>query len=160
MKLYKHGIFTPEAAVLCLSCHGPTIQQKQFEGLAWEYIQKPAPLEEENSTTNCDQCGVPIQIENSIAREHSLMRDLRGIGINANMWQTGGMKHAVGIIKRHYTEDQIKHGVPPYYLITYDFEGDKKFHLTDTDGELSIKTAFYSSAYLYMKKLRDFCEWL
>jgi len=114
------GVWTPQASVLCWSCHGST----------WHLSGKPVPdfdrISTEEADTNeatgvtvCDECGRGIVVDLSIAREHDLARRLKADGFDAHMAQTGGMCSAMSVS----VED-----CPTYFLAT-----DAEEYTTDTE---------------------------
>lgn len=125
----KPGVFMPTARILCLECHGPNFPRKQFDPSSeeWERQITPQPMEEHHEMTFCDQCGEDIQMEESIAREHNLVKALKDRGYAAYMEQTGGMNDAGSV----ETTDG------GYYMFTYNFNGDDGWWLIryDEDGD-------------------------
>lgn len=123
----KHGIWTPNAKIVCVACHGRRVN-RGFGNIHMipESDLYPQDLEEGNGITNCDKCGEPVQIEDGMALEHKLAAKLRFHGISAEMWQTGGMNSACGIDKD--SEDQ-------YALVTYNWDGDNMFYLGNYNSE-------------------------
>lgn len=97
----KYGDWTPSGKVICINCESEALE----------------PLEEGNRVTVCDRCGKQIQLNDQVAGEHELALELRGLGVDASMWQLGGMCSAVGINRIGGQEED-------YYLITYNMDGD------------------------------------
>lgn len=153
--LVKEGVWTPTAAVLCLACHGPQFREKVFGDLEWQAMTSPLPIERNNRITYCDHCGDPIQIQASICGEHNLMRDLRKEGIDANMWQTGGMNSAVGITKSQYKLEDVIDEIIPHYLITYDSDGDNRYVLIDETHQTTFSTESATHMFLHILSLKD-----
>lgn len=156
--MVKEGVWTPTAAVLCLACHGPNFKRKVYEGLEWEIIKAPVAMEPGNNITYCDHCGDPIQINASICGEHNLMRDLRKEGIDANMWQTGGMCSAVGITKRIYKPEDVVDEIIPHFLITYDVDGDNQYVLIDETNQTVFSTESATKIFQYVLAEKDSLE--
>ena len=92
------GIWTPQAEVLCLSCHG----QRQWNGRpapspeAWQRRGDSVRPSADEAETRCDRCGCGIVVAADVAVLHAVCRDLRSAGLRqAAMEQTGGMCAAV-----------------------------------------------------------------
>lgn len=134
MEKAKKGLWTPNANVVCYDCHGNTFRQfhgeiKVLSSEVMSQYRQQLEVEEGNLITICDSCKEPIQVYDSVAGEHNLTLMLQAVGINASMWQTGGMNSACGIQKANGKEED-------YYLITYNSDGDNMFWLGSfTDGE-------------------------
>jgi len=125
------GVWTPRAEVLCPKCHGG-------EQLTLREVG------ENERITRCDECGVEIAVDKTVALEHNLMFFLQDKGIPAHMVQTGGMASAVWIHFQH------ANGELYYFAIVdrYFWEGEEGFlvSVNTVDGEMidctdsSIKT--------------------
>ena len=123
----KDGIWTPWAEVLCYECHGNVFRGVNYGRVAntfrdrvidphsekWKQAVSEIDVQDGNGITTCDQCTCLIQIYESIAGEHNLAIALQKEGIDASMWQTGGMNSACGVNK---TDDG-------HYLVTFNFDG-------------------------------------
>lgn len=150
----KQGVWTPTAAVICVTCHGPHFKDTVYQGNQWERMQAPMELKPQNMITFCDHCGESIQIEKSIAGEHELMKLIRNLGIYASMWQTGGMNSAVGIEKADYNKEEVRDEVIPHFLITYNFEGDGRYVITDENGSIQLSSPHIILVLIFINKMK------
>lgn len=142
------GTWTPDAHVFCISCHTDMFTKIKPDVI--DLLLIPQPLSKYNAATYCDKCGVTVQIEHSLAKEHNLVQMLKRNNINASMWQTGSMKHAIKIPLVGSTPEQEENETAPYYHITYDFDGDGLFIASDQDGNDRYETP----------ELRKIVSWL
>ncbi|GED34873.1 hypothetical protein P9G84_31510 [Brevibacillus centrosporus] len=113
------GIWTPHGRVICYKCHGTVFPNNSYiEGSdRWLRLTSPQKLKDDHGITYCDKCGDDVQVWDHLAKEHNLVKRLREHGIDASMWQTGGMCSAVGINFKgtdHGSNDKLAH-----ILVTY-----------------------------------------
>jgi hypothetical protein len=131
--------------VLCYECHGfkfpKTISDgdrgfKTIEIELSEFEQKrcttPLPIEEGKRITFCDKCGQDIQVYDTVAVEHNLVKKLRDFGIDAFMEQTGGMNSACCVYKK-YMGPLEKDTYPPYFMATFNWDGDDVWYIGSYD---------------------------
>ena len=127
-KEYALGIWTPSARVLCYDCCGyqsaMRTSEEEFNNRKGMY-----PLKEENEVTFCDSCGKEIQLFDEVALEHNLVKNLKEKGIDASMYQSGGMcsacwielKDGGHILAKGSENEGFYKG---YFCERYDNEGD------------------------------------
>ena len=127
-KEYALGIWTPSARVLCYDCCGyqsaMRTSEEEFNNRKGMY-----PLKEENEVTFCDSCGKEIQLFDEVALEHNLVKNLKEKGIDASMYQSGGMcstcwielKDGGHILAKGSKNEGFYKG---YFCERYDNEGD------------------------------------
>lgn len=127
-KEYALGIWTPSARVLCYDCCGyqssMRTSEEEFNSRKGMY-----PLKEENEVTFCDSCGKEIQLFDEVALEHNLVKNLKEKGIDASMYQSGGMcsacwidlKDGGHILAKGSENEGFYKG---YFCERYDNEGD------------------------------------
>lgn len=139
----KLGIWTPWASVVCYECHGNKFPNGEIdtESTEWKELTTPIPIENGKSITICDECNTPIQVNDSVAKEHNVAIELRKLGIDAKMWQTGGMCSAVGILQIGEKEPD-KDGNNPYVMITYNINDENEFLVGEHDAKGYLKDEF------------------
>jgi hypothetical protein len=92
------GVFTPTGGIFCVDCHNAT-HERQFGSFAREATDSDAV---------CDRCNGPIYLDRAdVALCQRIARELRESGIDAHVWQTGGMCVAVGISFKGEVEHEI-----------------------------------------------------
>lgn len=124
---YKQALWTPWARVVCPEHIGRENIPSEPSDEKWQKWITPAPLEEGNAVTFCDNCGDPVQLEQNVAEEHTLAYELRAMGFDAFMAQTGGMNSAcmVNISEEMKTGNEIED--PDQMYICCEPVGDKWF---------------------------------
>ena len=124
---YKQGLWTPWARVLCPEDIGRENIPSAPSDEKWRQWATPAPVGENNAVTFCDGCGNPVQLEQNVAEEHTLVYELRAMGLDAFMAQTGGMNSAcmVNISDEMKTGNEIED--PDQMYICCEPAGDKRF---------------------------------
>jgi hypothetical protein len=142
------GIWTPWALVFCYKCHGSRFDRGfgDVRVLADDVMEKHEKLvspDEHEALTPCDKCGRLIVLPDSIAVEHNMALELRSLGIDAGMEQTGGMCDALGV----YALDG------GYYYMTYNFDGDGWYMLSKFDSEQEWIENFEAIAETYEEML-------
>ena len=134
---YLKGVWTPWAKLYCFTCHGNENLPNPKTEEEWRKVTKPQELKYGNDVTFCDDCGVPIQVEESVAREHNLVAALRERGFDAELRQTGGMMSACGI----EPSDLLKGAKGPddvgEILVTYNDGGDNLYWMGVYDNDFS-----------------------
>ena len=126
---YRGATWTPWAQVLCPDHVG----RENFPNLPseeeWRQWTTPTALEEDNAVTFCDSCGDPVQLSRQVAEEHNLVYELRSMGFEASMGQTGGMNSAclVDIADAVKWDDEVES--PDLMYICYDEFGDKTYYV-------------------------------
>lgn len=125
---YRHGVWTPWAAVLCMECHGPICRGVEFPEYDELCRSRPAPFRHEGST-HCEKCSNLIVVRDDVAACSELRYRLRSMGIEAYLEQTGGM--CVGVTVPVAALDA--HDL----LITADEEEDDQWYvgLYNSDGK-------------------------
>ena len=87
------GIWTPQAAILCYACHGPTVYGKpiaDYDKYCTDLHDAPHPQDE--AIAPCDKCKRPIILSVGVAGYANLRDRLNALGgIDAKLEQTGGM---------------------------------------------------------------------
>ena len=133
----KRGVWTPWAQVVCYDCHGNENLPNPKTDEEWARITMPQPLAEGNAVTFCDDCHVPIQVEESVAYEHNLVDALRKCGFEAELYQSGGMCSACSITP----SDELRGEDGPddigQILVTYSFDGDETYWVGVYDNDFS-----------------------
>lgn len=92
------GIWTPEAKVLCISCHGPRVWNGRpvMSEEAWQQRTKPVQADADEAEARCDRCGRGVVVAKEVAALQGVCLALRAAGLSrAAMEQTGGMCAAV-----------------------------------------------------------------
>jgi len=90
-----HGIWTPQADVLCLRCHGAFYRGSNGRRIEnWLLRSRTQELAERYEVFKCDCCGEPTFIQDDTASELASLRDAIGRG---RMEQTGGMCAALAV---------------------------------------------------------------
>lgn len=135
MKALK-GVFTPEAGVLCYSCSD--ISDMELKMVVYP-VNEPIELIKGYEYTTCDKCSTVIQVGDWLAAEHILTGLLRQRGIDANLWQTGGMNHCVGIKARHLDNSFIISYHDRYGVGYYDEEGNPLIGYTELGDLILLK---------------------
>lgn len=134
----RKGIWTPWAMVVCYNCHGNIFLDKTLTDEEMAMHNEPVDLKEGNRITFCDTCGKDVQVYDSVAEEHNLVKELLTMGYDAYLEQTGGMNSACVLnIDHDETINDELGEVDPVYYLTYNFDGHNKYWLTlvDKDGE-------------------------
>lgn len=126
---FKQGIWTPWARIVCPEHIGQENIPSAPSDEMWQQWITPAAVEEGNAVTFCDNCGTLVQLSQSEAVEHTLTYELRAMGFDAFMAQTGGMSSAcmVNISDEAKTGDAIEG--PDQMYICYDLFGDQSFYV-------------------------------
>ena len=143
-KEYALGIWTPWAKVYCYDCCGYHSSMKRSEE---EFNSRKGmyPLKEENEVTFCDDCGKEIQLYDEVALEHNLVKNLKEKGIDANMYQSGGMCSACWIDLKDggyiLAKGSINEGFyKGYFCERYsdegDYEGEEYTFFCETEKEM------------------------
>jgi len=133
----KRGVWTPWAQVLCYECHGNENLPDPKTDAEWARMIEPVQLMEDKAVTFCDGCHTDIQVYDSVAYEHNLVKALKDRGFDAVMAQTGGMMSACSITP---SEDLQKNGGPDgigEILITYNDSGDNLYWMGVYDNDTS-----------------------
>lgn len=91
------GVWTPTGEVVCWNCHGPHWHGGGAVEDYQERLESRQPTEFE-AVGQCDTCGVELWIDDSIGAERKIVEACRNLGLEADMWQTGGMCSAAGIL--------------------------------------------------------------
>ena len=126
---FKGATWTPWAQVLCPEHIGRDNFPNPPSEKEWQQWTAPAALEEGNAVTFCDSCGDPVQLRQQVAEEHNLVYELRSMGFEASMGQTGGMNSAclVDIADEAKWDDEVES--PDLMYICYDEFGDKTYYV-------------------------------
>lgn len=107
MNLYE-GVWTPNARVLCMICHGPLFGVRALLPIEHEHRCRPLDATPDGcAVTRCDLCTRRVALTSQIAHEHELVLALReafapgqtyGSSVSAvRMEQTGGMCSAAAV---------------------------------------------------------------
>lgn len=103
------GIWTPTANILCYECHGKNFKNCSYNKETGKFEDKilsdeefkkantPGSIKENYAVTKCNKCSKDIQLYEEVAKENNLRMKLVDLGLDAYMWQTGGMNSAVGV---------------------------------------------------------------
>jgi len=123
----KMGFWTPDAEVICFSCHGGIFPDKKLLPGKLDRLSKPFKLKRGNAMTHCNQCDVLIQLDESVARENNLVKRLQACGIDAEMVWTAGSQSLCSVNREE-----------GHFFITYKFEYSDTFSISvyGRDGEM------------------------
>ena len=142
-----YGVWTPWAQILCYKCHGNefpvTFQndegkyvsemRKKYNEVDWANKLLKHSIASGNKVTFCDRCECDVQLDESIAEEHNMVKALRALNMNAHMSQTGGMNSACELFKKTDEVIDVETEYHPFYYVTYNFDGDNKYWISGYD---------------------------
>ena len=126
---FKGATWTPWAQILCPEHIGRENFPNPPSNEEWQRWTTRAPLEEGSAVTFCDNCGDPVQLDRQVAEEHNLVYELRAMGFEASMGQTGGMNSAclVNIADEAKWDNEVES--PSLMYICYDEFGDQTYYV-------------------------------
>ena len=126
---FKGATWTPWAQILRPEHVGRENFPNPPSNEEWQKWTAPAPLEEGSAVTFCDSCGDSVQLSRQVAEEHNLVYELRSMGFEASMGQTGGMNSAclVDIADAVKWDDEVES--PDLMYICFDEFGDKTYYV-------------------------------
>lgn len=134
----KIGIWTPWALILCYKCHGNQFPNKQLSDAEMERLDTPVALTKGYQITQCSKCNMFVQVNESVAMENNMTKELRGMGYDSVIEQTGGMNSAciLYIMTDEVMDENTEY--PPMYYLTYNINGDDKYWICgfDRDNEM------------------------
>ena len=139
-----HGIWTPDAKILCYECHGnvfsKTIYNKEankpedyvLDKEEFAKANEAVELNEWNTVTKCNKCNKDIQLRKEIAFENNLSYELKNHNIESYMSQTGGMKSALKIPLKD----------EKFALVMYNTDGENDWYIGfyNEDGDFDNKS--------------------
>ena len=128
-KKYPLGIWTPSARVYCYDCCGYQSNMRTSKEEFNSRKNNMYTVDEEKEVTFCDNCRKEILVYEEVALEHNLVNKLRLKGIDACMYQSGGMCSACWIDLKdngHILAKGSKNEgfYKGYFCERYDNEGD------------------------------------
>lgn len=133
----KQGLWTPWSKVLCYDCHGPKFASKTLDETALAIVNdEDQPLDEEHAVTTCELCGCEVQVRDDVAYERNIVASMLKAGIQAEMWQTGGMCAAAAILCENDEYIMVTWDADGYWVCRYDSEGG----MVQNDTETIIQT--------------------
>ena len=139
-----HGIWTPDAKILCYECHGNVFPKTKYNEEANESedfvldekefakANEAVELIEWNAVTKCDKCNKDIQLRKEISFENNLSYELKNHNIESYMSQTGGMNSALKIPLKD----------EKFALVMYNTDGENDWYIGfyNEDGDFDNKS--------------------
>lgn len=95
--MIREGQWTTENEVLCRRCFSDDKRPLPKEEKAWRQAVGFRKLEPANSVTDCDRCGVPVQVRRPAAYAHNLVNALCQIGVEARMARVDFIKQGCAL---------------------------------------------------------------